>query len=107
MPALPAQNPTLREAMAGHKVYMERLLRLSDRLGNWIEASRAAGRLDATLPAELTLYTLFAKGCDPVVFILQQTGLYSDEQIVDWAVRSCFCGLSGAAPPAKSKRARP
>jgi AcrR family transcriptional regulator len=104
MPALPAQNPTLRAAMAGHRGYMERLLRLSDQLGTWIESSRAAGRLDRTLPAELTLFTLFAKGCDPVVFILKQTGQYSDEQIVDWAVRSCFSGLGGPAPPAKGKR---
>jgi hypothetical protein len=38
------------------------------------------------------------------VFILKQTGQYSDEQIVDWAVRSCFSGLGGPAPPAKGKR---
>lgn len=105
MPALPAQNPTLREAMAGHKGYMERLVRLSDCLGAWIESARAAGRLDTTLPPELTLYTLFAKGCDPVVFILQQTGQYSDEQIIDWALRSCFSGLAGA-PSARPRRAR-
>ena len=96
MPALPAQNPTLREAMLRHPVYMDRLIRLSDQLGGWIESARASGRLDTTLPAEFTLYTLFAKGCDPVVFILKEAGQYSDEQIAEWAVRACFAGLAKA-----------
>lgn len=96
MPALPAQNPTLREAMLRHPVYMDRLARLGDQLGGWIESARASGQLDTSLPAEFTLYTLFAKGCDPVVFILKETGQYSDEQIVDWAVRACFAGLAKA-----------
>jgi TetR/AcrR family transcriptional regulator, regulator of autoinduction and epiphytic fitness len=101
MPALPAQNPTLREAMVRNAVYMERLVRLSDRLGVWIESARAAGRLDPALPAEFTLYTLFAKGCDPVVFILKEAGQHSDDEIVDWAVRACFGGLAGPAAPAR------
>jgi TetR/AcrR family transcriptional regulator, regulator of autoinduction and epiphytic fitness len=96
MPALPAQNPTLREAMMRHAVYMERLNRLGDQLGGWIESARASGQLDTSFPAELMLYTLLAKGCDPVVFILKETGQYSDEQIVDWAVRACFAGLAKA-----------
>jgi AcrR family transcriptional regulator len=107
MPALPAQNPSLREAMGRDKVYMERLVRLSDQLGRWIESARAAGALDATLPAEVTLYSIFAKGCDPVVSILKATGSYSDDQIVDWAVQTCFTGLCGpgVGKPAKAATA--
>ena len=105
MPALPAQHPSLREAMTRHRVYMDRLTRLSDQLGGWIMSARDAGRLDLSLPPEFTLYTLFSKGCDPVVFILKETGQYSDEQIVDWAVQACFAGLSGAvAKPLRKRR---
>lgn len=104
MPALPTQNPSLREAMLKHRVYIDRLARLSDQLGAWIESARAAGHLDKTLPAEMTLYTLFAKGCDPVVLILKETGQYTDEQIADWAVRACFSGL--AAGPARAAKRR-
>jgi AcrR family transcriptional regulator len=104
MPALPAQNPSLRKAMLRHGVYLERLNRLSDQLGAWIESARAAGRLDKSLPAEMTLYTLFAKGCDPVVFILKETGQYDDAQIADWAVKACFSGLSGSPAPAAKRR---
>ncbi len=104
MPALPAQNPSLREAMVRHRVYMDRLLRLSDQLGGWIEAARAAGILDVGLPAEMTLYALFAKGCDPVVQIMKETGQYRDEDIVEWAVRACFSGLSGPAAAAPASK---
>ncbi len=104
MPALPAQNPSLREAMTRDKVYMDRLMQLSDQLGQWIESALAAGALERSLPPEVTLYSLFAKGCDPVVSILKAMGTYTDEQIVDWAVQTCFTGLCGspardAAPP--------
>lgn len=105
MPALPAQNPTLRAAMTKHRVYLDRLTRLSDQLGAWIESARAGGHLDPSFPAEMTLYTLFAKGCDPVVFIMKESRQYSEEQIVDWAVRSCFMGLAGPARRAVVKRA--
>ena len=104
MPALPAQNPSLRAAMGRHSAYMEQLIRLSDQLGRWIDAARHEGRLNLDFPAELTLYTLFAKGCDPVVLIMKQSGQYTDAQIVEWAVRSCFAGLAGTiAAPSRTK----
>ena len=107
MPSLPSQNPTLRATLVHHKVYLDRLTRLSDQLGLWIESARAAGRMDTSFPPELTLYTLFAKGCDPVVFILKESGLYSDEQIVEWAVQACFTGLSGRASRSASRATIP
>lgn len=105
MPALPAQNPSLRAAMARHPLYMTRLTLLSDQLGEWIEAARHEGRLNLAFPAERTLFTLFAKGCDPVVFIMKQSGQYTDAQIIDRAVQSCFAGLAGrnAARPRKRR----
>jgi len=106
MPALPAQNPGLRDAMARNTVYMARLVTLSDRLGAWIESARAAGRLDPALPAEFTLYTLFAKGCDPVVFLMKEAGQHSEDEIVEWAVRACFGGLAGPARATRRGAAR-
>lgn len=97
MPALPVQNPSLRAAMMSHLPYMQRLMRLSQQLNAWIESARAAGQLDPSFPADLTLYMIFSKGCDPVVFIMKESGQYTDEQILDWAVRSCFMGIAGPA----------
>ncbi len=93
MPALPAQNSTLRAALTADKAYMERLMRLSDELGAWIVEAQGQGALDATLPPELVLYTLFARACDPVLGVMRASGHYSDGQIVDWLVKTCFRGL--------------
>ena len=94
MPALPAQSSTLRTALIADKVYMAKLMQLSDELGAWIGAAQQARDLDPALPPELVLYTLFARACDPVLAVMRAGGAYSDAQIVDWLVHSCFRGLS-------------
>ncbi len=109
MPSLPSQNSTLRAALVAHKGYMDRLLRLSDLLGEWIEAGQADGSLRAELPPEVLLYTLFARACDPVLGLLKAAGQYSDAQIIDILLLSCFGGLSTgqeaqAAAPTKRLR---
>ena len=40
------------------------------------------------------LYTLYARACDPVVSFLKESGQYSDAEIVDLVVRTCFDGLA-------------
>jgi TetR/AcrR family transcriptional regulator, regulator of autoinduction and epiphytic fitness len=93
MPSLPAQNSSLRSALAANTLYMDRLLVLSECIGAWIEAAQTAGQLNPKLPPEVVLYTLFARACDPVLGVLKTGGSYSDEQIMDWLIASCFEGL--------------
>lgn len=95
MPALPAQNSTLRNALMANRSYLDRLVEVSDRLGAWITAAQADGDIDRQLPAEVVLYTLFARACDPVLGLLKAAGQHSDEQIIEWLLRSCFHGLVG------------
>lgn len=97
MPSLPSQNSSLRAALLGHKVYMDRLLTLSDQLGEWISEAQVQGQLRSSLPPEVVLYTLFARACDPVLSLLKAGGQYSDEQIIDLLLGTCFDGLAGAA----------
>jgi hypothetical protein len=94
MPALPAQNSTLRAALMADQGYMTRLLELSERLGTWIEAAQAAGELNPAVPADVVLYTLFARACDPVLGLLKAGGSYTDEQIIEWLLASTFGGLA-------------
>ena len=94
MPSLPAQNSALRAALVANKTYLDRLMRLSDLLGAWIVAGQQAGRLDPGLPAEVVLYSLFAKACDPVLSLLKAGGNYSDEQIIEMLLTACFRGLA-------------
>ena len=101
MPSLPAQNSSLRAALVAHKVYMDRLLTLSDELGEWISEAQDKGQLSPSLPPELVLYTLFARACDPVLGLLKAGGQYSDEQIIEMLLGTCFDGLTAASLAAK------
>jgi TetR/AcrR family transcriptional regulator, regulator of autoinduction and epiphytic fitness len=103
MPSLPAQNSSLRGALVSNRAYMDRLMAVSERLGGWIEAAQAAGRLNPALPPELALYTLFARACDPVLGLLRASGQHSDEAIVEMLISTCFDGLCGpSVQPART-----
>lgn len=92
MPTLPSQNSTLRAELATDARYMDLLMEISDKLGAWIVEAQQDGLIDATLPAELVLYTLYARACDPVPAVLKSGGRFSDDQVVDWVLRTCFWG---------------
>ena len=94
MPILPSQNSSLRSELLGHKPYLELLMQVSDRLGEWIVQAQSDGDLDRSLPPELVLYTLFARACDPVPGVLKSSGRHSDEQVVDWVLSTCFSGIA-------------
>jgi len=95
MPSLPSQNSSLRAELLASKAYLELLMQVSDRLGAWIVQAQADGDIDATLPSELVLYTLYARACDPVPAFLKAGARHSDTQIVDWVLGTCFNGLRG------------
>lgn len=94
MPSLPSQNSALRQALVNHRPYLDRLMGLSEHLGEWIEAAQAAGLLNPGLPGTVILYTVFARACDPVLGVLKAGGEYRDEEILDWLLMSCFDGLA-------------
>lgn len=93
MPSLPSQNSSLRATLMGSKTYMDGLMEVSDVLGSWIEEAQAQGQINPALAPIAVLYTLFARACDPVLEFLQMGGQYSDEQILDMVMSTCFDGL--------------
>ncbi len=95
MPSLPAQNSNLSASLQSNDDYMDRLIALSNRLSIWITEAQTSGQLQARLPAELVLYTLFARACDPVVALLKESGQYTHEQIIEWVSSTTFEGLAG------------
>lgn len=94
MPSLPHQSSSLRTTLLANRAYIDRLMGVSDTLGGWIQAAQANGTLSSKLPAIAVLYTLFARACDPVLEFLRVGGNYSDAQIVEMVLESCFEGLS-------------
>jgi len=97
MPSLPAQNSSLRAALTANKIYLDRLIEVSDKLGAWITAAQKSGQLNRKLPPEVILYTLFARACDPVLSLLKSSGNHSDDQIIEMLLSTCFDGLAGTA----------
>lgn len=94
MPSLPSQNSSLRATLMASKDYMDGLMEITDILGAWIESAQKDGFINSELPPIAVLYTLFARACDPVLEFLQISELYSDEQILDMVMSSCFNGLA-------------
>ena len=93
MPSLPSENSSLRAALTTNKAYVDGLMDVSDRLGGWIEAAQKEGSVNPALPAIAVLYTLYARACDPVLGFLKGSGLYSDAQIIEMVLCTCFEGL--------------
>ena len=93
MPSLPSQNSSLRAELMGNKAYLEMLMEVSEQLGAWITQAQVDGDIDASLPGELVLYTIYARACDPVPAFLKAGGNYSDEQIVEMVLATCMNGL--------------
>ncbi len=94
MPLLPSRNSTLREVLMANSEYIDGLVRASDQIGQWITQAQAEGSVDPTLPPLVVLYTLYARACDPVVGFLRESGQYTEEDIVELVLRTCFDGLS-------------
>lgn len=94
MPNLPSENSVLREQLIKSEAYMFGFMHVSDQLGEWIEQAQADGQLDNSLPAIVILYTLYARACDPVLDFLKMGGLYSENEIIDMVMKTCFNGIS-------------
>lgn len=93
MPSLPSQNSSLTTSLQANDAYMDRLINLSNKLSIWITQAQTSGQLNPDLPAEMTLYILFARACDPVVGMLKASGMYTNEQILAWVTTTTFDGL--------------
>ncbi len=93
MPSLPSENSSLRAALAGNKAYVDGLMEVSERLGEWITAAQADGSLNSALPPIAVLYTLYARACDPVLGFLRGSEQYDNAQIIEMVLSTCFDGL--------------
>lgn len=93
MALLPSRNSTLRAVLSNNKDYANGVMQLSDTLDKWIVQAQSDGALNPELPPMVVLYTLYARACDPVVGLLQESGLYQNEEIVEFVLRTCFDGL--------------
>jgi len=95
MPLLPSTRSSIQQALLAYPPYIEKLSELTEHLGTWIGEAQADGTLSSTLPGEVILYTVFARSCDPVADFLKMGGAFSDTEIVELLIRTCFDGMTG------------
>ena len=93
LPTLPAENTTLRESLMGNMKYIGKVLDLNELLCSMIDQAKADGAIRGDLPTDVVMFTVYSRSCDPSLDYLKLTGQYSDEQIVDFLISSCFSGL--------------
>jgi AcrR family transcriptional regulator len=93
MPLLPSTRSSIQQALLAYPPYLQQAEQLTEMIGVWIEQAQRDGALCAALPAELILYTIYARACDPVADFLKQGGAFSDEDIIELLVYTCFSGI--------------
>lgn len=98
MPSLPSTRSSIQHTLLAHEPYVSQLESLTELLGDWIQQAQATGDLSAALPGEVILYTIYARSCDPVADFLKTGGAFSDADIVDLLVHTCFEGMTKPPP---------
>jgi len=94
MPSLPSTRSSIQQTLLSHEPYVRQLETLTEQLGDWITQAQGTGDLSAALPGEVILYTIYARSCDPVADYLKNGGAFSDADIVDLLVHTCFEGMT-------------
>jgi len=96
MPSLPSTRSSIQQALLEHQPYVQCLQALTEQLGQWIGQAQEDNDLSPALPGEVILYTIYARSCDPVADFLKGGGAFSDDDIVELLVHTCFEGMTKA-----------
>lgn len=93
MPPLPGRHSSLRAVLMANQDCRAGLQALSEQIGVWITEAQTQGLINPGLPLVVVQYTLYARACDPALGLLKEGGQYSDAEIVELVLRTCFDGL--------------
>jgi AcrR family transcriptional regulator len=93
VPLLPATNSTLQANLLANAAYAKRILDLNGRMTALVKAAQSQGVMDPELPAEVVVFALYARTCDPAAEYLRMTRRYTNQQVADYLVRVAFAGL--------------
>jgi AcrR family transcriptional regulator len=94
LPLLPSTSQTLQRNLLSNRQYVTRLLNLNEQMSALVRAAQSQGVIDPGVPAEVVLFSIYARTCDPAVEYLKMTGNYSDREIADHLVRIAFDGIT-------------
>jgi len=95
VPHLPSTSVALQRSLMLNLGYVRLVMKLNSSFRSLIERAQADGALDRTLPPDVIMFTIYARSCDPTLTFLRSTRSYTDEQVLEYLVRTCFDGLNG------------
>jgi len=93
LPTLPTENTSLRETLLNNTRYISRLMDLNELMGQTIERAKSAGAIRKDLPTEVVLFTIYSRSCDPTLDYLRMGDQYSEDQLIEFLMSTCFNGL--------------
>jgi AcrR family transcriptional regulator len=93
LPFLPSTNAHVRDMLMRNFKYMTRVLKLNRTLKNYVQQAQREGLLNPRLPADVILYSYYARTCDPSVEFLQKFSKMSDDDIVEHMLQVSFEGF--------------
>ena len=93
LPTLPTENTSLRETLLNNTRYISRLMDLNELMGQTIERAKSDGAIRKDLPTEVVLFTIYARSCDPTLDYLRLGDQYSEDQVIEFLMSTCFNGL--------------
>lgn len=94
LPFLPSTSNHVREMLTRNMRYVTRVLKLNGALKNLVEQGKEAGELRGDLPADVILFSYYARTCDPSVEYLKLYSKMSDEEIVAHMLAVAFHGIA-------------
>jgi AcrR family transcriptional regulator len=93
LPTLPTENTSLRETLLNNTRYISRLMDLNELMGQTIERAKSDGAIRKDLPTEVMLFTIYSRSCDPTLDYLRMGDQYSEDQVIEFLMSTCFNGL--------------
>jgi AcrR family transcriptional regulator len=97
LPHLPSTNSALQLSLLADAHYLEQLLTLNAQVVELIDQAKSEGDMSADIPSDAAMYMVYARSCDPTFDLLRDSGIYSDEEVIELLLRACFEGLASRA----------
>jgi AcrR family transcriptional regulator len=95
VPHLPSTRGALQRALLLNLEYLSLAFKVNKRFYALVEEAKRDGDINAMVPDDVIVYTLYARSCDPTIDYLRRDGKLTDGQIVEAMVEATFHGLAG------------
>lgn len=94
MPLLPSTDQSVQQALMSNTSYTAALADVGNALAELVDDGMRAGELRNDLPVPVLLFTIYARSCDPSFDFLRASGEWSDDEVIEFMLATCFDGLA-------------